>query len=46
LAAYNDPTYGFGNMKLVYGEMKDIVKNQFVTGIINDRLAKGVIFVV
>ena len=46
LTAFTDAVYGFGSMKLVYGEMKNIVRNQFVTGIINDRLARGVIFVV
>ena len=41
-AASNDI---FGTCKLVYGEIKEVVKNEYVTGCINARLKNGVVFI-
>lgn len=35
----------FGTCKLVYGEIKEVVKNEYVTGYINARLKNGVVFI-
>lgn len=35
----------FGSCKLVYGEIKEVVKNEYVTGYINAKLQNGVIFI-
>ena len=46
LTAVADAFYSFGNVKLVYGECKEIIINQFITAMINDKLREGVIFIV
>ena len=35
-----------GNTKVVYGELKAVIKNEYVTGFINQKLKEGVVFVV
>jgi hypothetical protein len=35
----------FGVCKIVYGEIKEVVKNEYVTGYINAKLQNGVIFI-
>lgn len=35
----------FGTCKIVFGELKLVVKNQYVTGYINQKLKEGVIFI-
>lgn len=46
LTAVPDAFYSFGNVKLIYGECKEMVINQFVTAMINDKLREGVILIV
>jgi hypothetical protein len=39
-----DSATGFlGTAKVVYGEIKSVVKNEFVTGFINNKLKEGVV---
>ena len=42
VAASNDI---FGSCKIVYGEIKEVVKNEYVTGYINAKLQNGVIII-
>lgn len=46
LVATTHPVVPAISFKLIYGEFKGVIKNQFVSGVINERLNSGVIFVV
>lgn len=35
----------FGTSKIVYGELKNVIKNQYTTNLINEKLSQGIIIV-
>lgn len=35
----------FGNTKIVYGELKEVIKSEYITGFINQKLKEGVVFI-
>jgi hypothetical protein len=43
IASLTSASTFMGNGKIIYGELKVVIKNGFVTGFINDRLKEGVV---
>ena len=45
IASLTSATSFLGTTKVVYGELKGVIKNNYVTGFINQKLKEGVIFI-
>ena len=45
IATLDVSTSMFGSSKVVFGELKKVIKNEFVTGYINNKLKEGVVLI-